>query len=338
MRSLSEFDTDFVYACYAQDLASGNTFWFRTIRTATIKLYLLKAASCPMRNNPFSYSRYPSYPPLVKDILDEHSRWEEVPNRREPITLDMLSYFHKRAKTSHPDGYDAALFDWLLVGIFAGFRKTEWMQDSFLYKSTQTYQRVDKHSSSRAFIAADFTFSPFPPSQHHHLSKSSTTNGQLHIKWRFQKSSQNGQSISYNHNIQNEEYSVVLAAQRILDRAKCLHIPSSHPIAVFATDDSFSCFHYNLVEVSLRESASVVYNIKSIKTLQLFSSHSLRVGACVLLHSLQHDALFIQFRLRWRSLSFMSYLRNTPRIAALHNFTFNKGNTDDMCINTTHQI
>jgi len=249
----------------------------------------------------------------------------------------MLSYFHKKAQTSHPDAYDAAVFDWLLLGIFAGFRKTEWMQDTFLYKSTKTYQLVDKDGSSRAFIADDFNFSPFPPSQRHHLSTSSTTHGQLHITWRFQKNGQNGQIISYNHNVRNEQYSVVLAAQRILARAKRLNIPSTHPIAVFATDTSVTCFHHTLVEESLRTSASIVYKITSSKTLQLFSSHSLRVGACVLLHSLQHDALFIQFRLRWRSLSFMSYLRNTPRIAALHNFTFNKGNTDDICINDTHQ-
>jgi len=333
---MSSFDIDYVYACFTLSLTLGQTFWFKAIRTSTIKLYL-KAASCPMRLQTISYSRLPSFPPLVKDILDEYKKWEVIPNRREPLTIDMLSYLHRIATTSHPDSYNAAIFDWMLLGLFAGFRKTEWMQDSHFYKSTGTYQKVPKDGSARAFIATDFSFSPFPPSQSHLVQTSHTTDGQLHIKWRYQKNGQNGQTISYNHNLHNEEFSVVLAARRILQRAQRLQVPHDHPIAVFFDDKEVSCIHHTLVESTLRATAQQVYKIKSTKTLSLFSSHSIRVGACVLLHSLQQDPLFIQFRLRWRSLSFMNYLRNTPRIAALHNFVFNSGNTDDMFIKGTHQ-
>jgi len=336
MSAMSSFDVDYIYACFTLDLTLGHTFWFRSIRTSTIKLYL-KAASCPMRLQTISYSRLPSFPPLVKDILDEYKKWEEVPHRREPFTLDMLHQFQKTARLANPDSYDAAIFDWLLIGIFAGFRKTEWMQDSFLYTSTGTYQRVSRDGSSRAFIASDFSFSPFPPSQKHLAAQSTTSHGQLHIKWRYQKNGQNGQTISYTHNLSNEKFSVIMAAQRILQRAKRLNIQPNHPIAVFSDKGHVVCVHHTLVERSLRRVASIVYQIKSDKTLLLFSSHSIRVGACVLLHSLQQDPLFIQFRLRWRSLSFMNYLRNTPRIAALHNLVFNSGNTDDMFIQGTHQ-
>jgi len=318
--AMSSFDIDFIYACFTLDLTLDQTFWFRAIRTSTIKLYL-KAASCPMRLQTISYSRLPSFPPLVKDILDEYKKWEEVPNQREPFTVYMLTYLHRTAKTSYPDSYDAAVFDWLLIDIFAGFRKTEWMQDSHSYKTTGTYQKVSKDGSARAFIALDFSF--FPPSQTSLAEKSTTPHGQLHLTWRYQKNCQNGQKISYNHNIFNEDFSVVLAAQRILQRAKRLHVPADHPIAVFSTNNKFSFFNHVLIESTLRTAAKQVYKITSIKYLSLFSSHSIRVGACVLLHSLQQDPLFIQFRLRWRSLSFMNYLRNTPRIAALHNYVFN---------------
>jgi len=319
------------------DLTMGHSFWFKAIRTNTIKLYL-KAASCPMRVPTVSGSRLPSFPPLVKDILDDYKKWEEVPNRREPLTLDMLVYFHKKSLLAHPDSYDAAIFDWLLIGIFAGFRKTEWMQDTSHYRSTGTYQRVPKDGSARAFIATDFQFSPLPPSQRHLTQTSTPQFGQLHITWRFQKNSQNGQSISYTHNFLKEEFSVVSAADRILRRAQRLQVPITHPIAVFAHASSFTCIHHTLVEESLRKAATSVYKLVSPKALSLFSSHSIRVGACVLLHSLQQDPMFIQFRLRWRSLSFMNYLRNTPRIAALHNYVFNAGNTDDVIIKQVHQI
>jgi len=236
---MSSFDIDYIYACFTLDLTLVHTFWFRAIRTSTIKLYL-KAASCPMRMQTISYSRLPSFPPLVKDILDEYKKWEVVPNRREPFTLDMLIHFQKLANIAHPDSYDAALFDWLLIGIFAGFWKTEWMQDTFNYTSSGTYQRVSKDGSARAFIASDFSFSPFLPSQQHLAKQSTTPNGELHIKWRYQKNNQNGQQISYTHNLLKEEFSVILAAQRILQRAQRLNIPLNHPIAVFSHDTILS--------------------------------------------------------------------------------------------------
>jgi len=43
-----------------------------------------------------------------------------------------------------------------------------------------------------------------------------------------------------------------------------------------------------------------------------FSSHSLRIGACVALHSTGISAMNIKDALRWRSDSFMMYLRDLP--------------------------
>ena len=59
----------------------------------------------------------------------------------------------------------------------------------------------------------------------------------------------------------------------------------------------------------LQEAARKEYNIKCKKELSAFTSHSLRVGACVLLHAQNVSAEDIKFCLRWRSDTFRMYLR-----------------------------
>ena len=68
----------------------------------------------------------------------------------------------------------------------------------------------------------------------------------------------------------------------------------------------------------LQEAASEIYNIKCKKELSNFTSHSIRVGACVLLHAQNISAEDIKFRLRWRSDTFRTYLRNILPLAERH--------------------
>ena len=67
----------------------------------------------------------------------------------------------------------------------------------------------------------------------------------------------------------------------------------------------------------LREEAKEIYNIKCSKVLSKLAPHSIRVGAYVKLHEEGGDTTFIQTRLRWNSLAFMLYLRNTEKLAIM---------------------
>jgi hypothetical protein len=49
------------------------------------------------------------------------------------------------------------------------------------------------------------------------------------------------------------------------------------------------------------------------------SSHSLRVGACIVLHAHRFTGPKIQFLLRWKSDAFMAYLRNLGFLVAQQN-------------------
>ena len=63
----------------------------------------------------------------------------------------------------------------------------------------------------------------------------------------------------------------------------------------------------------------MVFPTISMEELRLFSCHSIRVKAAVLLHEAGKYASYIKLRLRWLSDCFQVYLRNTKRICAQHN-------------------
>jgi hypothetical protein len=80
------------------------------------------------------------------------------------------------------------------------------------------------------------------------------------------------------------------------------------------------------IEGAMRRVASRVYNLDPVKDqeqLRKWSAHSLRVGACVIIHSMGMSTAQIKFLLRWRSDAFMVYLRNTATLANRHNDIFN---------------
>ena len=100
------------------------------------------------------------------------------------------------------------------------------------------------------------------------------------------------------------------------------NISKDKPIAVFSeikNGKTKVCFIDDVhIKEILQEAASTVYDIKCKKELSAFTSHSIRVGACVLLHSQNVSSEDIKFRLRWRSDTFRMYLRNILQLAEKH--------------------
>ena len=65
--------------------------------------------------------------------------------------------------------------------------------------------------------------------------------------------------------------------------------------------------------------AKKCYNITSKEDLARFSTHSIRVGACVALHVANFTTEQIQHALRWRSNAFKMYLRDVIALAEQRN-------------------
>eukprot|EP00957_Ditylum_brightwellii_P065377 4959698-Ditylum_brightwellii.AAC.1 len=64
--------------------------------------------------------------------------------------------------------------------------------------------------------------------------------------------------------------------------------------------------------------AKDLYNLALPEDIKRFSSHSIRVGTCVLLHNSGKDDDFIKLWLRWKSNTLRLYLRNTTLLVGQH--------------------
>ena len=77
----------------------------------------------------------------------------------------------------------------------------------------------------------------------------------------------------------------------------------------------------------MRLLASKVYHlhpVRDLKDLRRWGTHSLRVGACVVLHAMGFLALDIQWILRWKSMAFVAYLHNIAILSTRQNRAFNR--------------
>ena len=332
--SLSITDKDMIYACYATSLVAGKSIKSISLKTDTIKRYLEAAGYNSLREQQKSllfnrwHSTQHNLTPLVHTVLKEHSRWMSVPNRREPITKNMLVFWASKQSTYHPDSLEAALIDWMILGSKTGVRKSEWCQDFSDIKKGCIAKNVD--GSSKAFIATDFNLCHRSARQNTSIGIENPEQNVVFITWRFQKNGYNGEKIPFVKDHTYPSLCPVQSASRILNRAYRLHVPTDKPIAVFRNScGKVEFINQKQVQSFIREAASKVYNITSKEKLKLFSCHSVRVGACVALHVGGADPMSIKARLRWRSNSFEMYLRHVVRLGSIHNTIFNRSNPDD---------
>jgi hypothetical protein len=225
----------------------------------------------------------------------------------------------------------AALVDWFECGLYAGLRLGEWAQDAF--KSEITSYKLNTRSEAQALCLRDIRFESADRAQYSAGAAGAATNTTMTkcwIKFRTQKNGQNGEEKLFTRNATGKCF--VSAMLRIVRRFMHLrNVSDTHtPIAVYRNPDKSTKFITSPdIERAMRRVAARVYRLNpSIKEgrafFQKWSAHSLRVGACVLIHSLNMPAAQIKFILRWRSDAFMVYLRNTAILADSQNVLFNK--------------
>ena len=153
------------------------------------------------------------------------------------------------------------------------------------------------------------------------------------------KNGDHGQKITYARDWKNKAFCPVLAAVRIINRAHELQTPAHHPIAVYKHTDGRRLFITDTdVAASLRAVASEAYNIPAgHEALNKWSSRSIRVTACNLLHRQKYSDSYIKNRLRWKSNCFQMYLRNTFYTADQHTILLSDNNLPPIRGVTTHR-
>ena len=143
------------------------------------------------------------------------------------------------------------------------------------------------------------------------------------VTYRFQKNDDNGQQVNYTKNTDDPSFCAVAAGARIRARAQRLKVTPTEPLAVYGVNGKKTFIFNTEVKEEMRKCATEIYKLTDPAEIQRYSSHSVRVGACVTLHATGASDLTIQIRLRWKSLTFKDYLRQVQQIADAHNISIN---------------
>ena len=136
----------------------------------------------------------------------------------------------------------------------------------------------------------------------------------------MQKNRCNGQIIAYLRLPRRSIWCPVNLALSILARVQVLGFSDPEdPLCVYR-DKKGATQYITGPEVTAyyRTVTKLVMPNISQEELNLISTHSIRVRACVLLHEAGKDPAFIKLRIRWLSDCFQIYLRNTERITSQH--------------------
>lgn len=260
--------------------------------------------------------------PLLTILYTEHKLYDDVMNKREPVSEEMFRWLLLRCHPTDNNCESNAIADWLVIGRQAGCRISEYGQDQIELDTTGTHA-LNVFGDPKAFILTDFKFYKsggvlIPSTKTDQVPPSDIAAAT--ITWRFQKNGEKNETIWYARNDTQSRNCVIRAMLRIRARALSLNLPNNFPLGVYQNPQLQTCYITNTtVRTHLQAAAHSVHNITDPKRLQKFSSHSIRVWACVLLHSMGKDTSFIKHRLRWKSDAFMEYLRHVPISARHHN-------------------
>jgi hypothetical protein len=223
-------------------------------------------------------------------VLKEVKCWEYMPNRREPLTVDMVLYQLLQVREGQPHSEIAAMYDWCLFSLYSGNRLTEWAQKD----GTQIVLNIDG-TPSWGISTFWGHMSRERALRHPHLVHT------INVTWRFQKNGNNGEKKTFVRIFDNRNLCVVSALLRIAQHWKDLRLPDNHPLVVYTTDGtatgSVKLIRESNINTTLQQAARGVYQITNDDDLGCFTSHSIRVGACVALHAADISSLDIKHAL-----------------------------------------
>ena len=333
-------------ATYAISLSQGSTITARQIKVKTIKEYIYAIASflALFSGTDFRYDS-PSdktFGRFLAPIYSDLERYETVPDRREPYTPEMHAHARQLAAPMRKKDHRSkipALVDGFEMATMAGFRLTEWAQPANKH-SVHSFLRnhlAHPNITTRALCPLDIRVETYSRRRFKGIQALLVPLEQVHklwIKFRTQKNGHNGEERLFTRNPDADGVCFVASCYRALQRFKALmdldpSLTEEHPLSCY-WDGSSSSVHLVTatdIEDFMRSLAVTVHHfhpIKDKKELQKWSSHSLRVGACVALHAMGFSPLDIQWLLRWRSMAFMAYLRNNAGLADRHHRALDK--------------
>jgi hypothetical protein len=219
-----------------------------------------------------------------------------------------------------------SLCNWFGCGLLGGFCLTEWAQDT--NASLSSAPLFDDQGIPKAFCLPDVEFRLANNKQVSMREALTLPAASIHrslITFTHQQNGNDGEKRVFVRNQQNPKLCSVALLLRIVKQFILLvgWEFASTPLAIYQSSVGTICYITSTdINGTMRATAAAVYGLnraKHMRELQLWSSHSLRVGACVELHAHGFTGPKIQFLLRWKSDTFMAYLRNLGFLALQQN-------------------
>ena len=311
--------TDLIVERYINSLLDGYTLLGEKIAVGTISGY--------MRAVNQYYKKYHLPEPWHKSsdddaavLLKEQSKYEDKPEKREPLHLKVLALMLQMSKDGNQLGFRRAIWLWTGLARYGGFRRQEFAMEK---KDTiQVYVKPDGETVVRAFTLQDFLFYDEDGMLicYKEAIEQRSLAQQTGQHYGIQKNRMNDQIIKQTRDLACPEMCAVELAIDIVEMAVQLGANSpTDPLGIFQSDDGDTVFLTgDQITKYYRYVTKLVFPTISKGELKLFSCHSIRVMAAVLLHEAGKDGPYIKLRLRWLSDCFQIYLRNTTRICAQH--------------------
>ena len=313
MANLPRATRNFILGHYVVSLVQGDTILSGEIRSRTLRHYVNDALDLfKLRRVRYSGIDITDY---IWPIVTALKKYEAVPKRRLMITDSMRHYLQRQAATSAPDSEAAVVHDWVCVGTHNGARRREFCQTS------QTKYDVVEDAPGRpaaAFIRSDMTFLDANERRLDDRELTEDSVSAIRFRWRFQKNGDNGDEKDFARDDVNPNFCCCRASLRIYKRAIRHRVPAGIPVGIYVKKGRWRFLTGDIVSKHLRLAAKATMNIKSKTELWRWSSHSIRVTAANLLHRANMSDSFIMSRLRWKSDTYLMYLRNTIYAARQH--------------------
>ena len=211
-------DRNFVILCYLTSLVLGETINWQHIAYTTITKYFeaykklfdeRTFIDADGKEKKIVYRYAKDYGSVILTALKQY---EGVKNRCNMISDRMIHILYKGIQSRPDHSLPRALFDWIVLGRYTGFRQAEWCQ------TTQTrFKRLNKWPGkpSLALTFKDFVF--LDKHGRRLYGRQAQHSLRVHyvvITYRYKKNRDHGQQITYAKDLDSPTFCPVLAAVR----------------------------------------------------------------------------------------------------------------------------
>ena len=94
----------------------------------------------------------------IKIMTNAVKKYKDVPKCQEMISNGMFHFMARLARRSSQDSFVHAITDWIILGAYTGFRKSEWCNDHPEMFEKITDPQWGSRTAALAVIAEDFSF------------------------------------------------------------------------------------------------------------------------------------------------------------------------------------